>query len=150
MAPSSRENGFSLVELMVVSGVIAIMAGIAVPSITSAMRQYNVTSASQDVAATIRAARVQAVGKNSVVRVDLDVAARTYQLWNVGADVALGGEVPLPTGIEFVDADNDVDFSTSGRLQNPGLAPITIIVGNGDESQNRTITVTASGRVQLN
>ena len=148
MAPTARENGFSLIELMIVSGIIAVLAGISVPSIAAAMKQYEVTQASQEVAAAIRSARVQAVGKNQQLHIHFEAEARSSQLLDA-ADMAVGSLLYLPSGTEFVDADTDVEFSTSGRLQNPALAPVTIVVGNGDESQNRTITVTSSGRVEL-
>ena len=62
----------------------------------------------------------------------------------------------LPDGAEFGDAD-DLEIDTSGRVTPQtgcpncadGVAPGTIVVSNGDEDQDRTITVSASGRVQL-
>jgi prepilin-type N-terminal cleavage/methylation domain-containing protein len=141
-------HGFSLIELMLVVALISVLAGIAVPPIAGALRQYGVVTATREVAAAIRSARVQAVGKNKQLHVHFEPEARSYQLMDT-ADQPAGSLLYLPTGTGFVDADTDVEFSTSGRLQNPGLAPITIVVGNGDADQNRTITVTSSGRVQL-
>ena len=148
MAPTARENGFSLTELMIVGALVGVMAAIAVPAIGGAMQQYAVINASQQVASAIRAARVQAVGKNQLLHVHFDAEAETYQVLDA-ADMAVGSLFSLPEGTQFVDADTDIEFSTSGRLQNPGLAPITVVVGNGDDAQNRTITVTSSGRVEL-
>ena len=145
---TSRENGFSLTELMIVGALIAVMAAVAIPSIAGATRQYAVTTASQQVASAIRAARVQAVGRNQLLHVDFDAAAGTFQVQDAG-DAAVGSLFTLPVGTQFVDADTDIEFSTSGRLSTPALAPITVVVGNGDANLNRTITVTASGRVLL-
>jgi type IV fimbrial biogenesis protein FimT len=144
----AREHGFSLIELMIVAALIAVMAGIAIPAITGAMRQYNVISASQQVVSAIRAARVQAVGKNQVLDVDFNPAAGTYQVQDA-ADVAVGPVLTLPVGAVFVAAATDIRFDTSGRLDVALAAPVTIVVGNGDAANNRTITVTRSGRVQM-
>lgn len=142
-----RESGFSLIELMVVGAVIGVLAAISVPAIAGAIKMYAVITASQQVASAIRSARVQAVGKNKVLHVHFEAAAGTFQVLD-DANAPVGSLLSLPSGTLFVDADTDIEFDTSGRLD-PALAPISVVVGNGDAEHNRTLTVTTSGRVQL-
>jgi prepilin-type N-terminal cleavage/methylation domain-containing protein len=146
MVPA-REHGFSLVELMMVGAIAAVLAGVSIPSIAAAMKRYTVIQAGQQVVGTIRAARTQAVGTNQILHVHIDVEARSHQILDA-ADAAIGPAMLLPTGAQFVGADADIEFDTSGRLD-PALAPISIVVGDGDTANNRTITVTTSGRVTL-
>jgi Tfp pilus assembly protein FimT len=127
--------------------LVAVLAGISVPAVAAAMKRYSVITAGQEVVSVIRAARVQAVGKNQILRVHFEPDAGSYQIVDVD-DESVGTTRFLPSGVSFVDADTDVEFDTSGRLD-PGMAPVTIVIGDGDEENNRTITVTTSGRVQL-
>jgi prepilin-type N-terminal cleavage/methylation domain-containing protein len=149
MAPA-RENGFSLIELMIVVALVATLAGITVPAVAGAMRSYTLNSAAQQIASTIRSARVQAVGKNRLVEVRFDFPADNQYQIVVPDDATLNGPVMLlPVGASFGAVSANVEFTTSGRLD-PGLVPpVTIVVSNGDETQDRTISVTSSGRVQL-
>jgi prepilin-type N-terminal cleavage/methylation domain-containing protein len=146
----TRLDGFSLVELMIVVGLIAVLAGVAAPQVAAGMRQYSLISATQEVASTIRAARYQAVGKNLTLRVRFNFpAANQYQVVTA-AGVAVGDVRLLPTGATFFAVSDIVQINTSGRVTGVGgPAPVTIVVSNGDNTKNRTITVTASGRVQL-
>jgi hypothetical protein len=73
-----------------------------------------------------------------------------YQILD-STDADLGEAQLLPSGASFGDISGDVEFDKSGRVAHVGggPAPVTIVVSNGDENQDRTITVSASGRVQL-
>jgi prepilin-type N-terminal cleavage/methylation domain-containing protein len=147
----AREGGFSLIELMIVVALIATLAAITVPAVTGALTRYALISASQQVVSTIRSARVQAVGKNRVARVRFNFpAVRQYQAVD-SAGVALGSAQTLPNGAVFGAVSGDVEFNTSGRAAHVGggAAPVTIVVSNGTVAQNRTITISASGRVLL-
>ena len=67
--------GYSLVEVLLVTGIMAVVAAIAVPTVGAVMRRYALNNLSQQVAATIRSARYTAVAKNKVVRVRFNCPA---------------------------------------------------------------------------
>jgi len=146
----TRSDGYSLVEIMIVVGLVAVFAAMTAPVMSGAMRRYSLITASQQVVSTIRAARYQAVGKNIILRVRFNSpAARQYRVVDA-AEVTVGSVNFLPDGASFGAISGDVEISTAGRVTAlAGALPATIVVTNGDNAQNRTITVSASGRVQL-
>ena len=146
----TRANGFSLIELLIVAGLIAVFAGVTAPAIASGMRRYSLITASHQVVSTIRSARHQAVGRNAILRVRFDhPAVGQYQMLDA-ADAAVGDVQFLPAGASFSTVSGDVQINTSGRVTPLAGVPTaaTIVVSNND-GQSRTITVSASGRVQL-
>lgn len=65
----SGSLGFTLVELMVTVAVAAILMAIATPSLTSIINSNRLTSAANEMVATLQFARVEAVRQNRSVRV---------------------------------------------------------------------------------
>jgi len=61
----TRESGFSMIELVIVCVVMLIIAGIAVPNIFQAFRNYQLDAAGHSVASLLQQARLQAVKTNS-------------------------------------------------------------------------------------
>lgn len=144
-------DGFSFIELVIVMGLISILAGVAVPAIAAGMRRYSLMTASQQVVSTIRAARAQAVVNNMRLRVRFNYPATgQYQILDA-ADAAVGDVQYLPQGADFGAVSGDIEITTSGRVEEPvvGTPTTETIVVSNDDGQSRTITVSASGRVQL-
>lgn len=66
---ASRARGFTLVELMVTVAVAAILMAIATPSFTSIINSNRLTSAANEMVATLQTARMEAVRLNTTVKV---------------------------------------------------------------------------------
>src|SRR5687768_3077063 len=164
-------RGFSLVEVLLVVALVGTITAIAVPQFMTALTQYRTNSASREVAAQIRNARLAAVTTNRTMLVRFNCPGprqyRVVQLTGVAAiddaadrcaapypdadPVALpnndGPPAILPDTVAF-GALQDLRISTTG-LVTPltGGMPALIEVTNGQRT--RQITVSASGRVRM-
>lgn len=139
-------SGFTLIEILLVMAVIGIVAGLSAPLISGAMDQYYMTSAGQQVASTIRAARFQAVARNETLEIQFDAETGEYRVFENDGVTPAGEVQRLPTDISFGDEVADIEIEATGRA--PDTCPCTIVVTN-DNEDTRTITVATSGRVRL-
>ena len=147
---AARNDGFTLIELMLVVGLIAVLAAATAPSIAGGMRRLTLTSASQQVASTIRTARYQAVGRNTTVRVRFDYPDDgQYQILDASdADVISSAKLLLE-GAAFSAVSGDIEIDPQGRVTAlSGSMPATIVLA-GPDADTRTISVARSGRVEL-
>jgi len=60
----SRENGFSLVELLIVCALIAILVGIGTPAILANRPNWFIKGTARDIASKLMAARIKAIQDN--------------------------------------------------------------------------------------
>jgi Tfp pilus assembly protein FimT len=155
------EAGFTLIEALVVVGLVAVMAGATVPAVAGGLARYSLTNAAQQVASTVRAARFHAVGTNRNVRIVIDAATGDYhrealdpvdgwvRITRTGERDDAGAETfSIGDGISFAGgAPVNVEFDTQGRLA--GGAALTITVTNGNEAQNRSVVISARGRTTI-
>jgi type II secretory pathway pseudopilin PulG len=117
--------GFSLIELMVVVGIIMLLAAVMAPAIANWARNYQIRGATQNLAGDIQTARNRAISKNANLGVSIVIEdVNTY--WThteddqstprttarvpidfAAPDLAQSARRVLPEGIEF--ALNAVD-----------------------------------------
>src|SRR5262245_61031207 len=114
--PDHLPSGYSMIELVVVVGLIVIMAAIAIPNIAGYTRNYRVRGATQQLASEIQTARNKAIVKNTNFGVAFAVIdANSYRFTILDDDQnppplppTLGrGWGPLrdlPQGVSFVPA----------------------------------------------
>jgi prepilin-type N-terminal cleavage/methylation domain-containing protein len=105
------QHGFSLIELLVVMGLAAIVAGIAMPLAGSTSAAYRLKGDAQAMANMVSLAKMRASARFSRTRIYADLTARTYRLevWvptnannkNVGTWVTDGGVLQLSRGVTF-------------------------------------------------
>jgi len=77
---SRAEHGFSLIELLCVLIMLAALAGMAVPSFVSSLREERLRSTTRNIISMTRLARGRAVNRAHVVRLNFDLEQRTYFL----------------------------------------------------------------------
>jgi prepilin-type N-terminal cleavage/methylation domain-containing protein len=76
-AKEKKQGGFSLVEMMVTIGIIAVMGVIAVPALNLYIPRYRVDSATKVVASEMQLARMRATAKNRPQIVTVDPGAQS-------------------------------------------------------------------------
>lgn len=128
-SPNRPERGFSLIEMLIVVGIISVIAAVALPNIGQYIRNYKIKGAAQMVAGELQAARSRAIMSNTNLGVSFVVLDHeTYRF--VQEDTPAGDTQrfsalkKLPTGVYFVpsgltDPGPTLRFQRLGGFCNP-------------------------------
>lgn len=147
-------SGFSLTEIIVVTLIIAIMAGIAVPNFVKSKRQFQVRAVAERLAADVRYAQHQARIKGKSQQVVFNPSTETYQLpssKNINSpsqiysvDLRQNGLGAVLESAAFGAAGATLTFDMYGRPDFGGSAVVKV------GSLQRTIQVDATlGQVSI-
>jgi prepilin-type N-terminal cleavage/methylation domain-containing protein len=124
--PSPGEQGFSLIELVAVVGIIGVMAGVARPSIATYIRNYKINGAQREVSSELSAARSRAISKNTQSGVSFVVVdANSYRF--IVEDPTLGTTTvgplhDLPVGVIFTPPVGGAAVGFAVRFNRLGAA----------------------------
>lgn len=153
MSFHNKQSGLTLIEIMIVIGIIAIFAGIAIPNFLSYMPKYRLNGAARQVMGDLMAARMKAVSLNHMVKVFF---YSNYQ-YKICDDADNSGTVGDDEGdVQLRDIQreySDVTFNSSNP-PDPVFSPRgtatndTIILQNS--SGSKAITTSIAGRVKIN
>jgi len=143
----NEESGFTLIELMVVIGIVAVLTAIAVPSFIGRLPARRLESAANDVNSAIRVARLSAVKKNTSAILQFDVDDESYLITVAGSTVKSG---KMPAGVDLQDVflSNQSTPAPGGLIMfdSRGFAtpPVDIVLQN-TAGTTRTIQVNLTG-----
>ena len=143
-----KQNGFSLIQLLTVIGIIAFMAALSVPAI----RQYEPTiklkAMARQLVSDLRYAQQLTVTQQKVHYVEIDIAGARYLLVKQENPTSPLKIVALEEGIDFQTAtgfdNNRVVFNSYGAVSQAGQIVLVNTQGN-----TYTVNVKPSGYVQL-
>jgi prepilin-type N-terminal cleavage/methylation domain-containing protein len=153
-----NESGVTFLELMVVIGIMAILASIAIPGFLGWLPQYRMRSAADEVLSTLQHAKLRAIRENDIVSVRFDFATDRYTAFlDNGAGAAAGngtqdaGEVTVKNG--QMPAGIDLQSSTFGpvvQFNRRGFPDANgdIVVANGPNTRTINLTLGGSSSIQ--
>lgn len=155
---SGRERGMTLMELLVVIGIISVLAAIAIPQVNSSI--INLSSARDNLLADIRLARGNATGRGAHFRVTLGSDSYVTQrlqdgdgddIWDPNGAFP-SQTVELPSMITITEGVGEqIEFTTRGLLilQPNGDPPPVIEIALKDSKDDRIVemSVFPSGQV---
>jgi prepilin-type N-terminal cleavage/methylation domain-containing protein len=158
--PFGSAKGFTMTEMVVVTGIIVILAGIAFPSFMQWRRSLEYRESARNIVSILRDARSRAVHTNLQHRVELNAALRQYRMTQ--GDRANSSSVfntiiqdwtVLPTGVNMACPNLTVPvsivFSPNGTATWLGAAsPASIIVQDTAAVPKYTVSVFDTGRMQ--
>jgi prepilin-type N-terminal cleavage/methylation domain-containing protein len=148
-----KESGLTLFELMVVIGIMAVMASIAVPGVIGWLPGYRLRSGADELLSTLQLAKMRAVRENDIVTVSFDFANESYNAFvdNSGDGIQDAGERTVKTG----QMPPNIDLQDTGlgalvmfdRRGYPSISGNVVRVTNG--SATRTVNLTLAGSVSI-
>lgn len=141
-----RTAGFSVLELLIVVGIIVVVGAIGMPQLNSGVRRHRLQASASMIAGKLTDARINALKRNRATWLLVDAAAGTVQVQTTGAGgpVNIGGAGQLSEGVTFGAVPAQVDYDAMGR----STAVQTIQVTSA--GQVRTVTVSLTGTATIN
>jgi prepilin-type N-terminal cleavage/methylation domain-containing protein len=162
---SSR--GFTLLEMLVVVGIIGVVSTITIPYLAGSTQRNAVWTTSEQIGSQVRQARLKAITRNTRFRVRFDCpAAGQYRVLVVtgvaaqddAADRCLqtyqhdSGIYNMPRYVSYTAALPVLEVNGRGMysLIGPGVMPLPIVVTyTADQVFSRRLTVSVTGQINF-
>lgn len=111
----TSENGFSLLEVIIVVAIIMVLVGLTLITMTSSVRNYRLSSAARQLAATVQMAKIKAMARDAQYRVVADTSTTPHSFVVQFRPRGAASFAPDPNSDRFT-------FPTSVRFDNSGIS----------------------------
>jgi len=151
VAPAA--SGFSLIELMVVAGIVVVLFACALPLTKGVFYMYRLRAAATTAALSIESTRYHAIMQSYPYQIKFDATTNSYQVLNEVPPAVtfsnVGKAIPLdPGGTSAISATTTFTFSPGGIVTEVGgTMPATFTITN--PGGTKTITVSSVGNVTV-
>jgi type IV fimbrial biogenesis protein FimT len=148
-----KNKGFTLLEIIVVVGILALATAIAVPNMINWRIRAQLRSAAENLKLDLLSAKSRAARENTDVFFLLDPDQGSYRIYfqRSGADETSVISRSLPPSVHFYTGhpgytldDNDTFFTPRGTTNDGGTVVIVNSIG-----ERKTITISSLGRIRI-
>ena len=140
-----KDSGFTLIELMVVIGIIGVLCAIAIPGYINWLPKYRVGSAARTVMSTLEFARINAIKTNADVKVNFGWANESLTVESGGTTLRTRG-LPADVDLQDIDLGDSVTFNGQGFSDESGGV---VVENTKDATLSRIINLTLGGNASI-
>lgn len=141
-------NGYTLIEMLVVLGIILLVLGMGAPFFHNFSGGSSLKIAAREVGTVLRTARSYAMSRNENYEAFFDAATNTYSIRRSSDGTTMDRVYLLPSGVTFA-ASATIRFTANGGIASdcPTNPPNVTVTSKG---VNKQVTVeTATGAVTI-
>lgn len=142
-----NSDGFTLIELMVVTAIIGILAAAAGYTFLSGMPERRVLSASRDLYGGIVETRSRAIERGQNVSITFDLANDRFTITDAGGANIMTHVFPGYIDLYQVTGNNPLTFNSRGMMLPPGNRVRLRYTGTG--AMDRGVRVTFAGGISI-
>lgn len=143
-----RENGFTLLELMVILAVVAVLATLAVAGYTALIDGARLSTAANDIKGDLQLARLTAVRRHVTILAYFDDGTGPGGSYSLCVTSKAGEKIltrTMPEKVSLTGITTPIGFNTLGIASVPGSVKVSIT----DPAKEKTIAVSAAGNITL-
>ena len=140
-------RGFTLLELLVVIGSMAVLAAIGIPTFQVMRKNVMLSSQAQEIVSTLRVAQTRSITSQDGTPHGVYFDTNSYALYGDDwAAPAYSKTTDLQNGVEILQGSGTE--LTFGRLTGNASSSLTVVVGY-DGGKQKTITVEPVGKITI-
>ena len=139
-----NEAGLTLVETLIITAIIAIVALISVPNISNWISSYRLTRDTQNLSSEMAIARARAVSERTSISFSIVTGsgyAATYQYTPDGQLNHCARSITISS----VSGDNPIIFNSRGMASND-----TTVNFANEKGKTKSVNVNVAGRIKVN
>ena len=124
-----KESGFTLMEMMVVAGIVGIMVAVAIPGFSVWLPNFKLRGAVQDLYSNMQNAKMEAIRANGEYKIEFSAGSGTYTMTSPSGTVQTFNLAQYGYGIRYGDpgggdpitySGDSVTFTSRGMTNNIG------------------------------
>lgn len=140
----SRRTGTTLIELVVVTAIVAVLAAVSIPRAAGYLDRIQVAGAAREVATVFATARMAAIARSSMAAVRVDAASGTVTAV-IGTDTIISRKVGKSFGVKLETTRDSMAYNAVGLGY--GAANLRVIVSRGKAADS--VITSRLGRIRF-